>query len=180
MSLNKFSNVLTGFDLKLDGGFDEVKCNSLEATNIVTTDVVKVDGSNDMTGQQRCVNIIYNTRNIFCNGQNPALNIITDVDATQYRQVFVNTTSVETDGCSIDRIKYVGTPDDYAIVDIYVNLATLKLVHNQGGLGPDEYALSCPDNIGFTAVSNNVSTKYRWVRLFFNYGLGAWYAEEIQ
>lgn len=39
MSLNKFSNVLTGFDLKLDGGFDEVKCNSLDTTNVNTSTI---------------------------------------------------------------------------------------------------------------------------------------------
>jgi len=30
MSLNKFTNVETGYDLKLDVGCDELKCNSLE------------------------------------------------------------------------------------------------------------------------------------------------------
>lgn len=36
MSLNKFSNTTTGFDLKLDGGFDEVKVNDLEVLGNLT------------------------------------------------------------------------------------------------------------------------------------------------
>ncbi len=43
MSLNKFSSVDTGYEIKLDGGFDEVKCNTLNAQNI-TADSLSVDG----------------------------------------------------------------------------------------------------------------------------------------
>jgi hypothetical protein len=155
----------------------EIQLEELEQEILDQT--VLIDGTNDQTGKQKVINIQYATRNIFCNGQNPALNIISDVDADLYRQVFVNTTSIETDGCTIDRVKYTGTGNDGAILDIYVNLATLKIAHNQGGLGTDEYPIFCPDNLGLTAISDNVSTKYRWVRLFFNNSLGAWYAETI-
>lgn len=158
--------------------FSETDQKELEQE--ILDQAVLVDGTNDQTGKQKTINIQYGTRNIFCNGQNPALNIITDVDADLYRQVFVNTTSVNTDGCTIDRVKYTGTGNDGALLDIYVNLATLKIAHNQGGLGTDEYPIFCPDNLGLTTICNNVSTKYRWVRLFFNNSLGAWYAEEIQ
>jgi hypothetical protein len=34
MSLNKFSNVNTGYEIKLDGGFDEVKCNTLDTQSL--------------------------------------------------------------------------------------------------------------------------------------------------
>ena len=143
----------------------------------ILNQTVLIDGTNDQTGKQNTINIIYNTRDIFCNLQNPATNIISDVNADLYRQVFVNTTSVETDGCTIDRVATTG--GDGVILDIYVNLATLKLVHNQGGLGTNEYPIFCPDNLGLITICNNFGTKYRWVRLFFNNSLGAWYAEEI-
>jgi hypothetical protein len=138
---------------------------------------VLITGDNDQTGKQKVINIEYKTRNIFCNGQNPAFNIITDVDADQYRQVFVNTTSADTDGCTIDRVATTG--EDGTLLDIYVNLATLKVVHNQGGLGTNEYPIFCPGNVGFQTTSDNVNNKYKFVRLFFNKGLGAWYLESL-
>lgn len=156
--------------------FTEADEKKLEDEILAQT--VLVDGTNDQTGKQKVINIEYKTRDIFCNLQNPALNIISDVDADQYRQVFVNTTSAETDGCTIDRVATTG--QDGTLLDIYVNLATLKLVHNQGGLSGNEYPIFCPDNVGLTAVSNNFGSKYAWVRLFFNNSLGAWYAEEIR
>ena len=143
----------------------------------ILNQTVLIDGTNDQTGKQKTINIEYQTRDIFCNLQNPALNIISDVNADLYRQVFVYTTSAETDGCTIDRVATTG--EDGTLLDIYVNLATLKLVHNQGGLGTNEYPIFCPDNLGLTAISNNFGLKYAWVRLFFNKSINAWYAEEI-
>lgn len=34
MSLNKFSNTTTGYDLKLEGGFDDIKTNNIDTTTI--------------------------------------------------------------------------------------------------------------------------------------------------
>jgi len=155
--------------------FTEADEKKLEDEILAQT--VLVDGTNDQTGKQKVINIEYKTRDIFCNLQNPALNIISDVDADQYRQVFVNTTSADTDGCTIDRVATTG--ENGTLLDIYVNLATLKVVHNQGGLGANEYPIFCPGNVGFQTTSDNVNNKYKFVRLFFNKGLGAWYLESL-
>ena len=39
MSLNKFSNTQTGYDLKLSAGFDELKVNNVETINLNTSTI---------------------------------------------------------------------------------------------------------------------------------------------
>ena len=39
MSLNKFSDAQKGYDLKLSGGFDEIKANNIETTNLNTSTI---------------------------------------------------------------------------------------------------------------------------------------------
>jgi hypothetical protein len=187
-TLNGFYNTLTANSLDIDNlNVDTVNANTVNTTDLNTTNIngtpetnfVLTDGSREITSKQIIAQSVYNTRNIFANGQNPATNIITDIDGTAQRQIFVETTSVDTDGCTIDRVSYTGSGSELPVIDIYVKLATLKVVHNQGGLGPNEYPIQCPGDIGFTLVNDFTANKYGWVRLFFYSGAGTWLLQQI-
>ena len=188
------ANKINGEELDLTN----INCETLSATTQITTpqgdidnintiningnpetNFVLTDGTRNIINKQIIAQPVYYTRSILANGENPAFNIITDIDGTAQRQIFLETTTAETDGATIDRISYTGDGSELPVIDIYVKLATLKVVHNQTNLNGNEYPIQCPDNVGFQIVNDFTTQKYGWVRLFFWSGGGYWLLSQI-
>jgi hypothetical protein len=125
MSLNKFYDVDTGFNLKLDGGFDELKCNSFETTGDITCDELKAN-TITVTGDISCNELKANnvdTTNLdtttinslpYPQAQPPASSVFSlDINLTTYNPLRI----APSGGGAVDYILLVGSPGGNVNID---------------------------------------------------------------
>jgi hypothetical protein len=109
MSLNKFYDVDTGFNLKLDGGFDELKCNSFETTGDITCDELKANNVETTNLDTTTINSLP-----YPQAQPPASSVVPlDINLTTYDPLRIAPSA----GGGVDYVLLVGSPGGNVNID---------------------------------------------------------------